>query len=205
KCLGTFPYVSDIVRPQGLDDDPRNPRIDLPGMLHGRVLRNNIVNGAAVSKPKNATFSMFDATSYAAAQAIPGFVRAVQMANFVGVVATTEWAAIQAARTLQVVWSSGPDLVSDSVQADLQAALTNPANIYASSAQELVGNADMFFGPPLPGITTFKRTYYSPYHMHGSVGPSCAVANVTSVPDANGILATVWSGTPGVYPLQQPL
>ena len=61
------------------------------------------------------------------------------------------------------------------------------------------------------GLTTrrprFKltRTYYSPYHMHGSVGPSCAVANVTSAPDANGIRATVWSGTQGVYPLQQAL
>ena len=41
--------------------------------------------------------------------------------------------------------------------------------------------------------------------MHGSVGPSCAVANVTSAPDANGIQATVWSGTQGVYPLQQAL
>ena len=49
------------------------------------------------------------------------------------------------------------------------------------------------------------RTYYSPYQMHGSVGPSCAVANVTAAPDANGIRATVWSGTQGVYPLQQAL
>jgi hypothetical protein len=45
-------------------------------------------------------------------------------------VATTEWAAIQAAKTLQVVWTAGPSLVSDSPQADLQAALTTAGNIY---------------------------------------------------------------------------
>ena len=36
KCTGTFPFVSDVV---------------LPGMLHGRVLRN--VNGGSATKPKN--------------------------------------------------------------------------------------------------------------------------------------------------------
>jgi nicotinate dehydrogenase subunit B len=181
KCTGSFQFVSDIV---------------LPGMLHGRVVR---VNGGATSKPKNATFQSLDDS---AARAIPGFVQTVQQENFVGVVATTEWAAIQAAKALQVMWN-GPELVSDSLQTDLQAALTNVANVYASTTQEVVGDADAAYN----AASGFKltRTYYSPYHMHGCVGPSCAVANVTSAPDANGIQATVWSGTQGVYPLQQAL
>jgi nicotinate dehydrogenase subunit B len=78
----------------------------------------------------------------------------------------------------------------------------SPTNIYATSSQEVVGNADLAFST---APTQGTRTYYSPYHMHGSIGPSCAVANVTSTPDANGIRATVWSGTQGVYPLQQAL
>jgi nicotinate dehydrogenase subunit B len=197
KCTGTFDFVSDIVLPHYRG---RPDHVDLPGVLHGRVLRN--VNAGAASKPKNATFSTFDAGSYAAAQAIPGFVQAVRKGNFVGVVATTEWAAIQAAKTLQVVWTAGPALVSDSAQADLQAALTTAGNIYAASSQEVVGNADAAFAAaPIQGT----RTYYTPYHMHGSVGPSCAVADVTSVPDADGFMATVWSGTQGVYPLQLAL
>ena len=125
-----------------------------------------------------------------------------QKENFVGVVATDEWAAIQAAKAIQVTWSNGPALVSDSFQTEVQAALTNSANIYASSTQEVVGNADAAYSAAPIQRT---RTYYSPYYMHGSVGPSCAVANVTSAPDANGIQATVWSGTQGVYPLQQAL
>jgi len=55
-------------------------------------------------------------------------------------------------------------------------------NIYATSSQEVVGNADFGF---LYGAHPGNATYYSPYHMHGSFGPSCAVANVTH-PDANG-------------------
>jgi nicotinate dehydrogenase subunit B len=197
KCTGTFDFVTDIVLPHYRG---RPHHIELPGLLHGRVLRN--VNAGAATKPKNATFSMFDAASFAAAQAIPGFVQTVQKGNFVGVVAATEWAAIQAAKTLKVAWTAGAALVSDSVETDLQAALTNPANIYAASTQEVVGNADAAFAAaPIKGT----RTYYTPFNMHGSVGPSCAVADVTSVPDEDGFMATVWSGTQGVYPLQLAL
>ncbi len=134
---------------------------------------------------------------------MPGFVKTVQKNNFVGVVATTEWGAIQAAKGVHVTWQSGATpLVSDFTQATLDAALRNPANTYASSTQEVVGDADTAFNNAVSG-RQFTRTYYTPYHMHGSVGPSCAVANVTAHPDANGIQATIWSGTQGVYPLQQ--
>jgi CO/xanthine dehydrogenase Mo-binding subunit len=101
KFTGRFSFVSDMV---------------VPGMLHGRVVR---VNGGTVSKAKNATFQSLDDT---AARAIPGYVRTVQKGNFVGVVATTEWAAIQAAKALQVTWTNGAPLVSDSVEANLQTA-----------------------------------------------------------------------------------
>jgi CO/xanthine dehydrogenase Mo-binding subunit len=178
KFTGKFAYVSDIV---------------VPGMLHGRIVR---VNGGTTSKAKNATLVSVDDS---AALAIPGFLRTVQKGNFVGVVATTEWAAIQAAKALNVTWSNGTPLVSDFVETDMQPALVNSSNIYATSMQEKVVSASS------APATTLTRNYYSPYTMHGSIGPSCAVANVTSTPDENGILATVWSGTQGVYDLQQAL
>ncbi len=184
KFTGKFAFVSDIV---------------VPGMLHGRVVR---VNGGTVSKAKNATFQSYDDS---AASQVPGYVKTVQKGNFVGVVATTEWAAIQAAKLLQVTWTNGAPLVSDWIQADLQAALTNGANVYsANKTQEVVGDADSVYNTAAANLK-FTRDYYSPYHMHGSVAPSCAVANVTSAPDANGIQATVWSGTQGVYPLRQAI
>src|SRR5262249_48312803 len=56
KCTGTFDFVSDITLPHYRG---RPDHLELPGLLHGRVLRN--INAGAATKPKNATFSMFDA------------------------------------------------------------------------------------------------------------------------------------------------
>ena len=42
-----------------------------------------------------------------------------------------------------------------------------------------------------------EATYYYPYQLHGSMGPSCAIA------DVQGNEVTVWSPTQGVYPLRQ--
>jgi CO/xanthine dehydrogenase Mo-binding subunit len=42
-----------------------------------------------------------------------------------------------------------------------------------------------------------EATYFYPYQLHGSMGPSCAVASV------QGDEVTVWSPTQGVYPLRQ--
>jgi CO/xanthine dehydrogenase Mo-binding subunit len=184
KFTGKFTYVSDIV---------------VPGMLHGRVVRNN---GGTVSKAKNATLQSVDDS---AAQAIPGYLQTVKTGNFVGVVATTEWAAIQAAKAVKVTWTNGSPLVSDFVQADLQAALLAPANVYSGNkTQEVLGSFDTAYNNV--NNQKFTRNYYSPYQMHGSIGPSCAVANVTAAADPKtGIQATVWSGTQGVYPLQQAI
>ena len=44
-----------------------------------------------------------------------------------------------------------------------------------------------------------KATYIYPYQMHGSIGSSCAVA------DVQGGKATVWSATQAVYPLRSTM
>ena len=78
KILGHYKYVTDV---------------RVPGMLHGRVIRPSGVG---------ATFVSVDESS---AKAIPGFVKTVVKGNFVGVVAENEWAAIQAAKALNVTWT----------------------------------------------------------------------------------------------------
>ena len=67
--------------------------VRIPGMLHGRVVRPPVVN----SKPTSVDESSI--------KQIAGVVKVVQE-NFVGVVAQTEWAAIQAAKALKVTWST---------------------------------------------------------------------------------------------------
>src|SRR3984893_10136835 len=70
------------------------PDVRVPGMLHGRVVRPPVVN----SKP-----TKVDESSVAH---IAGVVKVVQEGSFVGVVASTEWSAIQAAKALKVTWST---------------------------------------------------------------------------------------------------
>src|SRR5439155_2457637 len=79
KLTGEFVYAHDV---------------RIPGMLHGRVVRPPTIT----SKPAN-----IDENSI---KDIPGIVRVVQEGSFVGVVATSEWSAIRAAKALKVTWST---------------------------------------------------------------------------------------------------
>jgi CO/xanthine dehydrogenase Mo-binding subunit len=49
------------------------------------------------------------------------------------------------------------------------------------------------------GQSTLEATYVRPYQSHGSIGPSCAVAQL------NGDTMTVWTHTQGVYPDRQAI
>jgi nicotinate dehydrogenase subunit B len=119
----------------------------------------------------------------------------------VGVIASDEWAAISAAQTLKVNWTTFAPLPLGPWMPDLAVTLMDPANIYQTDKEDVVGNVAAAFADP--GVTaTLHSQYFTPYHMHGAMGPSCAVANFTAVPDESGIQLTVWSGTQGVYPLQ---
>ena len=150
--------------------------VKVPGMLHGRVVRPPGINAKLVSVdgfPKK----------------IPDLVKVVVQKNFVGVVARSEIGAIRAAETLKVTWNDpgGAPKSHDELYAQMQ---TQPAQSrllasYGSVDKALAGAAKVL-----------EATYYYPYQLHGSMGPSCAIADVKADE------ATVWSPTQGVYPLR---
>src|ERR1700736_1634835 len=78
KFTGEFEYSQDV---------------SVPGMLHGRTIR------------PATSLSMASNVDESSIQNIPGVVKVVREGSFVGVVAETEWAAIQAAKALKVTWS----------------------------------------------------------------------------------------------------
>lgn len=176
KVTARFAYTCDVV---------------VPGMLHGRVIRPS---------GRNATFASVG--NLARAQQVPGFVQVVQRQNFVGVVAESEWAAATAANPatgVTVSWNAGAPLLTE---ADLPAALRDPANQYATSLERDDGDVDAVFAASTP----VEAQYFTPFQMHGTVGASAAVADVRSAPDpVTGVQATVWSGTQGVNNLQGAL
>jgi nicotinate dehydrogenase subunit B len=73
KIRGTYTYIQDV---------------KVEGMLHGRIVRPYGVHFMLVSVDESGL------------RDIPGFVQLVRIHNFLGVVAGTEWAAIQAAQKL---------------------------------------------------------------------------------------------------------
>ena len=158
----------------------------LPGMLHARVVR---------PAGRNAAFIGFDAASLASVQATPGVVQVVRQGNFVAVVATDEYAAMVGARTLRVNWTVGAAMVPQSM---LRTALQDPANIYASGNEINTGNVDAALAA---SAATISASYFTPFQMHASLGPSCAVADVRMGEQR----ASVWSATQGPFPLRGAL
>ena len=148
--------------------------VKVPGMLHGRVVRPPDVGATVTSVDENSV------------RELPGVVRVVVKQNFVGVIAQKPWQAIQAAERLRVNWTAGPPLPP---QADLYATLRKqPARDTL-----LVDSGDV--ETRLASATTVLRsTYLHPYQMHGSLGSSCAVA------DVQGDRATLWSSTQSAFP-----
>jgi nicotinate dehydrogenase subunit B len=148
--------------------------VRVPGMLHGMVIRP-----AAVG----ANLTSVDEGSVAG---IPGLVKVVVRKNFVGVVAEKIWQAVQIANKLDVKWSAAPELPK---QETFYEHLRNQK----PTRDTLLVNSKDVEQKLAEAATVVKATYYHPYQMHGSVGSSCAVA------DVQGEKATVWSPTQGVW------
>lgn len=148
--------------------------VRVPGMLHGRVVRPPSVGATLVSVDENSV------------RDIPGFVKVVVKNNFVGVVAEKQWQAVQAASKLKATWKPGPALPS-------QREFYEHLRKQPSRDTLLVDSKDVD-ARLAAAADVVRATYYHPYHMHGSVGTSCAVADVKQ----NS--ATIWSPTQGVYP-----
>jgi nicotinate dehydrogenase subunit B len=148
--------------------------VRLPGMLHGKVVRPPAVGATLVSVDEDSVKDM------------PGLVKVVVRKNFVGVVAEKPWQAIQAATKLKVNWTSGSGLPS---HADFYEHLRNQK----PTRDTLLVDSKDVDKTLNEAATLLKATYHHPYQMHGSVGSSCAVA------DVQGDKATIYSPTQAVW------
>ena len=121
---------------------------------------------------------------------MPGVIKIVRDGSFLAVVAAKEFQAISAMRALAdaAQWKERDDLPDQSKLFELLP--TWPAKDY----QILDAHA-----ASSPGSKTLSATFHRAYQLHGSIGPSCAVAQFVS-----GKL-TVWTHTQGVFPLRAAL
>ena len=153
--------------------------LQVPGMLHARLVRPPSSSAKLVSMDES---SIKD---------VPGVVKVVQRGNFIGIVTQREEQAILAAQQLKVEWF---EKASMPPMADLYTYLRSQPtedNVLTDD-----GNVEaVIAGSPLQ----LRAEYHQPYHAHASIGPSCAVADVTNDQ------ITVWCSTPGPYPLRNAL
>jgi nicotinate dehydrogenase subunit B len=168
------------------------PRLDIPATATGtfefvhNVRVPSMLHGAVVRPPTPGS-GVLDIDE-ASVRHVSGIVRVVRRHNFVGVVAEKPWQAVQAAAALKVTWSDGVALpLHDRLYEYLRGSATRDAYVVDS------GNVDRRL---TEAARVVRATYRHPYQMHGSLGTSCAVADVRTGE------ATIWSATQAVYPLR---
>src|SRR5437764_3020940 len=162
KATGELVYVHDV---------------RVPGMLHGRVVRPPY---AGVDAGPFVGTSLI-AIDKASVRDVAGLVAVVRIGDFVGVVAEREENAVKAAAQIKISWKPTPMLPN---LRDLETALrANP-----STPRTLIDKGDVD-AALAAAEKPMQRTYVWPYQMHGSIGPSCAVADYQ---ESN---IRVWSGT----------
>ena len=150
--------------------------VHVPGMVHGRVVRPPEIG---------ATVAGVDEKSV---EKIPGMIKVVVRKNFIGVVAEKQWQAVQAAKALRVNWKAGPGLPP-------QKEFHNYIRKQPSREVTVINSQDVT-DRLKSAARVLKATYSYPYQAHGSIGSSCAVA------DVQADRATIWSPTQSVYPTQ---
>jgi len=166
------------------------PRADLPALVTGtlefvhNIHVDGMVHGRVVRPPSmGATLERVDEGSVSS---MPGFVAVVRKANFLGVVCEKPWQAVQAARALKATWKAGPELpAQDGFYEFMRRQPARDTRVVDS------GDVDAALAK---AARVIRATYLHPYQAHGSMGASCAVA------DVRASRATIWSATQSAYP-----
>lgn len=168
------------------------PRVDIPakvtggvafvhdfrpeGMLHARVVRPPSYGAKLVS------------VDTARVEALPGVRGVVRDGSFLAVVAAREFQAVKAMEQLAAAakWSEQPTMPEQASFATWLPAQDKRA----IPIRDVKGDAPA-------AAKTLALEYFRPYHMHGSIGPSCGVAQFK-----DGEM-TVWACSQGMFPLQE--
>ena len=172
KVTGGASYVHDMT---------------LPNMAHSRVVRPPNYHARLVS------------VDVETVQAMPGVIEVVRDGSFLAVIAEREDEAVRARAALaaSTVWEPGAALPTDKGVYDMLRDGVNQAALVVEGT--VVDDPAPSVQVPAGAAQTLNATYLRPYHMHGALGPSAAVALWEDD------RLTLWSHTQGVYSLQAAL
>lgn len=153
--------------------------LELPYMLHGRVLRPASPGAALID------FAETDV------RAMPDVVAIVRDGSFVGVLAKSEAGAEAALNklTTSATWRHGASLPDEASLATWLRAQEAEISIVDNKAAPATR----------PVARTVKASYTRPFLAHGSIGPSCALAQL----EDSGL--RVWTHSQGIFSLRRDL
>ncbi|MDB5569444.1 MAG: molybdopterin binding aldehyde oxidase and xanthine dehydrogenase [Hyphomicrobiales bacterium] len=169
KVIGTSPARRDSpMKILGTVDYVTD--IKVPGMVHARVIRPPVAGAVPT------------AVDEASVKGIPG-VQIVREKGFLAVVAPREYDAVKAMKALKVTWSdSKPNFPGDKGVYDH----IRKAPVLAKGAAKDEGDVEATFAS---AARVIEATYEWPFQSHASMGPACAVVQIT--PEG----ATLWTGS----------
>ncbi|MGA7074255.1 molybdopterin cofactor-binding domain-containing protein, partial [Bradyrhizobium sp.] len=161
-------------RPRFIHDSP------LPGVLHGRILRPELSRARLVELDEER------------ARKVEGLVAIVRDGNFTGIISETEAGAEAALAALRkgATWAASGETLPDE---------DNFAEWLKRQPAVSTVIADKKAASPAAKARTVKRQYSRPYIAHGSIAPSCAMAQW------DGDRVRLWTHSQGVYLLRSDL
>ena len=174
------------------------PRIDIPAKVLGEVAFIQDVRPAGMVHARVVRPPSYGARLRSVESApvlrLPGVLSVVRDGSYLAVVAQREYQAITAMEALARAarWEEKASLPQQSRL--FEELVEWPSRNVPVAAR---GAADAAHGSP--GERTLEAEYRRGYLMHGSIGPSCAIALFD-----DGAL-TVWTQSQGVYPLRNAL
>jgi len=151
----------------------------VPGMLHARVVRPPAIGAVLEGVDESSLKDIRTA-------------RAVRQGNFLAVVAENEWAAVKGAQKLNATWSKWEGLPE-------QSQLYEHVRASKVAKDEVTANVGNSGEALAQGAKKLSATYDFAIHTHGSIGPSCAVAEFK-----DGKL-TSWSASQATHNLRKQL
>jgi nicotinate dehydrogenase subunit B len=146
--------------------------VRVPGMLHARTIRPPAIGAELLSVDPESL------------KGLPGNPRAVRLRNFLAIVADHEWGAVRGARELKTSWTAPTTLPE-------QDKLYEHVRATSVVRDELLGEVGDV--KAATGAKTLTALYQWPIQTHGSIGPSCGVADVTHED------ATIWTASQGTH------
>jgi nicotinate dehydrogenase subunit B len=170
------------------------PRVDIPAKVTGvaayvqDIRAPNMLHARVVRGPSDGT--RLKQADIDAVARMPGIERVVRDGRFMAVLAAREWHAVKALRHLQAAgWERGDTPLPSADMRDV---------IRTLPAQDIP--IFDYPGAPAPADARIVKARYSrPCLIHGSIGPSCAVA----LWENDGVI--VWTHSQGVAPLRSSL